>query len=72
MFTNFLLIIVSLCLGVTLMKIMRPRKDGFFLIDTSNPEKDVYTLEIHTPFPELHNKKHITLAIKRYNPPSQD
>ena len=72
MFTNVLLIIVSLCLGVTLAKLMKPRKDGFFLIDTSNPEKDVYTLEIHTPFPELPNKKYITLAIKRYNPPSQD
>ena len=72
MFTNILLIIVSLCLGVALTKLMKPHKDGFFLIDTSNPEKDIYTLEIHTPFPELHNKKHITLAIKRYIPPSQD
>jgi hypothetical protein len=72
MITNILLIIDRLCLGVALAKLMKPRKDGFFLIDTSNPEKDVYTLELYTPFPELHNKKHITLAIKRYIPPSQD
>ena len=72
MITNILLIIVSFCLGLALTKLLKPHKDGFFLIDTSNPEKDVYTLEIHTPFPELHNRKHITLKIKCYNPPSQD
>ena len=37
--------------------------DGVLQIDTSNPEKDLYRLDIHTPLEELPNKKTVTLKV---------
>lgn len=72
MITNILLFIVSLALGWTLGKLLRPRRDGFLVIDSTNPDKDVYTLEIHTPFEEIAKKKSISLKIQHFTGPSQD
>lgn len=37
--------------------------DGTLVIDTENPMKDTYSLEVETPFEELQNKKTITLKV---------
>jgi Putative phage holin Dp-1 len=40
-----------------------PETDGQLIVDKSNPAKDVYSLELTTPFSELEGKSTITLSV---------
>lgn len=37
--------------------------DGALVVDTSNPDKDIYSLEVTTPLDEVNNSNHILLKI---------
>ena len=42
------------------------KQSGTFVIDFSDPAKDVCRLELETDINELYSKKHMVLAIKTY------
>lgn len=64
MFTNILLFIVSFLLGGAIVKILKPRKDGYMVVDLTHPDKDVYKLEMIIPFGNIHKKKYIILKVR--------
>ena len=39
--------------------------NGVLNIDTSNPERDLFTIILDDAFEEIHNKKHITLKVEK-------
>ena len=41
--------------------------DGTLLVDTSDPEKDVYNLEVNGELSELANKKSVTFMVNEKN-----
>ena len=42
----------------------RPKKyDGAIRVNTSDPEKDTYTLELYIPFGELEKRTNVTFEI---------
>jgi Putative phage holin Dp-1 len=45
--------------GVTM-----PAPDGTLKVDTSNPAKDVYSLEIDTPLADIPDKEHVVLRVE--------
>lgn len=56
-------IIVILCFIILLLIIrQKPKYDGVLLIDTSNPEKDIFRLELDT-LDGLDKKKTILLKV---------
>lgn len=56
-----------LCVITTAVNIaiyyVRNEYDGVFRINTSNPEKDVYSLELNDILGDLENKKELRLKI---------
>ena len=57
----FLIIIVILCLVILVLTIHKKQKyDGVFFIDTSDPKKDIFRLELDT-IDGLDKKKTIIL-----------
>ena len=59
-----LLIICSLIFGILIGKGDRPTPDGFFLVNTTNPDKDVFTLELACPIGEIPTKKYVIFEVK--------
>lgn len=47
-----------------LVLLLHKKKDGALVIDTSDPEKDLYQLKIDVPLESLPKKKSITLTIE--------
>lgn len=58
---------LALCVITTVINItisyIRNEYDGVFRINTSNPEKDVYSLELNDILGDLENKKELRLQI---------
>lgn len=50
----------------------RKTKSGSFVIDFSDPMKDVCRLELDEDLNEIYRKKHITLKVKTIRDISQD
>lgn len=48
-----------------LVKVLIKRPDGYILINTNDPEKDTYTLELSIPFGELDNRKIVIFKIRK-------
>ena len=59
-------ICISLCIFLLLKLILKSRapKVGCIRINTSDPEKDIYTLELNVPFGELDKQKEVLFEIK--------
>lgn len=58
--------VISFILGVVLTLAKKSLKTGFggkLFIDQSNPDKDVYRLEVDIPFEEIANNKTLLLKI---------
>lgn len=47
-----------------LVLLLHKKKDGALVIDTSDPEKDLYQLKIDVPLESLPKKKSIVLKIE--------
>lgn len=63
----FLVIIAILCLIILFLIFRRkPKYDGVFLIDTSDPEKDIFRLELNT-LDGLDKKKSVMLKVEAKN-----
>lgn len=43
------------------------KKDGSLVIDTTDPDKDLYQIKLETPLDELPNKKTILLKVEIVN-----
>ena len=54
--------IVGLSISV-LFKIYKTSWDGIFRVDLTNPEKDVFTLELICPIGEIPTKKFLTFKV---------
>ena len=53
--------IVGFAIGYILAKIRTP--DGLLRVDTSDPEKDRYLMEFHTPLEDIPKKKSVKLNV---------
>ena len=58
-----LLIIVALVILCAIIIFKRTATDGELIIDTSNPDRDIYRLELGNEFEKLGRKKTIKLKI---------
>ena len=56
-------IVVGICIFVSITANQIRRTDGNLLVDTTDPNKDIYRLEITDEFENLAKKKAITLKI---------
>lgn len=54
--------IVGFAIGYILAKIRTP--DGILRVDTSDPEKDRYLMEFHTPLEDIPKKKSVKLKVR--------
>lgn len=57
-------IIVGALSTRTIAIYMRKKPDGKFCINLSNPDKDVYSLELDTPLSEVPKKNTLVLSVK--------
>lgn len=62
------LVMFVICLGCTHYGYLKGRKDpgkpdGYFRVDTTNPDKDVFTLELACPIGEIPTKKYILFEV---------
>ena len=55
----------ALAISFLALLLIRSRKkpDGAIVVDTDDPEKDTYTLELYIPFGELDTKKDVVFRI---------
>lgn len=60
----FILIIVSWFSGFIVRKFMEPINVGDIIIDTSDPEKDTFRIELNTDPLALVDHKKVTFGIK--------
>ena len=63
---NIYLILLSICLLVILCLVWRLitiKKVGCIRINTSDPEKDIYSFELEVPFGELDKRKKVLFTI---------
>lgn len=64
------LTIVDTCLGAILhvstktYAMNQPAIDGKFIVDKNNQNKDVYTLEVHTPLDGIDKKELVTFKVE--------
>lgn len=69
---NELILILPLCivsivvvlLPILFHLILKPKRAGTFVINTSNPDKDVYSLNFDIPLGEIPKKKRIVFDVK--------
>lgn len=65
-----LLMIIFLCVSlielVLLVRLSAIKKVGTIMINTSDPEKDIYSLELEVPFGELDKRSKVYFEIKHY------
>ena len=60
------LYLVGLVTGVILhAAISRIRSEGVIKIDTSDPKKDIYSLELDIPIDDLGKKSYVTFSVKK-------
>lgn len=59
-----ILIIIIVSLSIVILR-LKKRVDGELVIDTSDPEKDIYRLDLGENLEALGDKKTITLKIVR-------
>lgn len=61
------IVTIIICVITTIINILigyrRNKYDGVFRINTTNPDKDVYSLELNDILGHLENKKEIRLEI---------
>ena len=65
---TLLLILWAIAAIAIFIKAILPYKktknyDGAIRVNTSNPEKDTYTLELYIPFGELEDRENVTFEI---------
>ena len=58
-----LLIICGIIFGYILGTGKKLNPDGFFRVDTTNPDKDVFTLELTCPIGEIPTKKYVIFEV---------
>ena len=63
LFITVVCIVVAISAAIILCRPKKP--DGKILINTSDPMKDVYTLELHIPFGELDNRKTVIFEVEK-------
>lgn len=56
-----LALVIDIVLDIVIMK--KKHYDGVFRINTTDPEKDVYSLELNDILGELENRKEIRLKV---------
>lgn len=56
-----LCIVITICQSIKLHSI---KKVGSIVINSSDPEKDIYTLELDVPFGDLDTKRYVYFDIK--------
>lgn len=58
-----LAIMLAFLLGVLYGRTKKPKTDGSFIVDTLNPEKEVYSLELACALGEIPTKKYLILKV---------
>lgn len=62
--TTFIALIAGIIIGlVPYILSNRNELDGYMVINDSDPNKDVYTLEMMIPFGEIPNKNRLILGV---------
>lgn len=62
--TTFIALIAGIIIGlVPYILSNRHELDGYMVINDSDPNKDVYTLEMMIPFGEIPNKNRLILGV---------
>lgn len=56
---------LAIAAGAILFNEHIKRPDGDFVIDYSDPEKDIYRLEIGIPFGDIEKRKELIFKVKR-------
>ena len=56
--------IVVVLLPILFHLILKPKKAGTLVINTTNPDKDVYSLNFDIPLGEIPKKKRIVFDVK--------
>ena len=60
-FACFLCMLLGLVIGVMMM---RSKPDGSMVVDTSDPEKDTYSMELNIPIEDIKQKKRLCFDVK--------
>ena len=55
-------LVIGLIIGILFGRI-RKKYDGAFIVDLTNPDKDVLTVELSCPIGELPNKKYVIFKV---------
>lgn len=60
-----IIILACICLVELVLLVRKPKakKVGYIRINTSDPEKDIYSLELEVPFGELDRQKRVIFEI---------
>lgn len=63
---QYLILIVIFFVGFVLgFFVATPRANGVFKINTDDPEKDVYSLELTDPIDTIENRKRLLFIVKK-------
>ena len=66
--TYIVLLIVIFLFGFTFGFVFASAKhEGTLNIDSSDPEKDIYSFELDVPLDELNKKRKVVLKVRRQN-----
>lgn len=68
MITNYILVGgIAMFIGIIAGIILGRAKnscDGIFKVDTTDPNKDVFTVELHCPIGEIPKRKHLFFLVE--------
>lgn len=63
---RYLILVVIFFVGFAFgFLVATPRANGVFKIDTSDPEKDVYSLELTDPIDTIEKRKRLLFIVKK-------
>lgn len=64
LFITFLIYCALIGVGYELSKILPKKVDGILELDMSDPDKDLYTLLLLIPTPDVKKRKTITFEVR--------
>ena len=56
--------VLNTILSIIVQRIVRPKRAGTLVINTTNPDKDVYSLNFDIPLGEIPKRKRIVFDVK--------
>ena len=64
---TYVLFFVCFVVGIVVGRLWPSKIDGTFRIDTSDPDKDLYSLDLDTPLDDLGKVKKLTFKVHHFS-----